>query len=447
MSNYIYNVYFKLNHYEARVYNSKTKEITTMNMSDVYKLKKRYAVIGDYEPTDEGLKIFLKDFISWVSEIRNNDIFKFEYLKHASHPAVAIDLFKRLCHEKYEDMEDIDQIEYKWIESCNNAGLQYCKPGTHECYGYDYSSQFPSILASQGLYIPTRRGKEMTIEDFEFVAKGKRYLKPILKIGYYKVKITSKDERFNKVFNYSNKHVYTNTSLSFAYICKVDKKFDVNIELVKEENNCYIYGNNRENGVKEGSKIFYKWFSCLSKLKTEFPKNKLVKYMISALWGRLCQYNRKFITETEIIDEQIDAVNEFNPKHEYYIRDMKYSNKKKDYINELISCKQPYHYNIARIKPFLLSKSRSMTGKKALEYIDDVVRIHTDNVTFNKRHDDISENERLYKIVKEEKTTGTITFKNAGCYKNHTNPKYTTKNYNKTYRDCDDEIDDDECLF
>jgi hypothetical protein len=27
-----------------------------------------------------------------------------------------------------------------------------------------------------------------------------------------------------------------------------------------------------------------------------------------------------------------------------------------------------------------------------LEYIDDIVRIHTDNVTFNQEHDDVIEN-------------------------------------------------------
>ena len=41
-------------------------------------------------------------------------------------------------------MDEIDSIEYEWIESCNNAGLNYCSPGKYDCYGYDYSSQYPS---------------------------------------------------------------------------------------------------------------------------------------------------------------------------------------------------------------------------------------------------------------------------------------------------------------
>ena len=31
-----------------------------------------------------------------------------------------------MCKGKYEHFEDIDRIEFEFIEACNNAGLTYC---------------------------------------------------------------------------------------------------------------------------------------------------------------------------------------------------------------------------------------------------------------------------------------------------------------------------------
>lgn len=32
-------------------------------------------------------------------------------------------LFKRLCHGQYQQFEEINAIEYKWIKDCNNGAL------------------------------------------------------------------------------------------------------------------------------------------------------------------------------------------------------------------------------------------------------------------------------------------------------------------------------------
>jgi hypothetical protein len=70
---------------------------------------------------------------------------------------------------------------------------------------------------------------------------------------------------------------------------------------------------------------------------------------------------------------------------------------------EIINSRKPYHFNIARIKPFLLAQSRIMTGKIAIKYIDDVERICIDNVTFNKVHDDVVFQASTFKLTKEAK--------------------------------------------
>lgn len=89
--------------------------------------------------------------------------------------------------------------------------------------------------------------------------------------------INSNDERFNKVFNYSKKHVYTHTSLLFAITCRDKYNYNVNIELVQKVDKCYIYGKNKKDNITKGSIIFGKWFRYLFALKEKFPDNKLVK--------------------------------------------------------------------------------------------------------------------------------------------------------------------------
>jgi len=414
---------------EAVTYNYTTKKFKTMLMHDVYRLDRHYFLPIGYEPSKEGLKKFANDFFIAVNKLKDNEVFTFDYLKYRSHESASIETFKKLCNGKYEDMDEIDSIEYEWIESNNNAGLNYCSPGKYDCYGYDYSSQYPSILASEQFEIPTKKGIQKTITSIDYKK---------LEVGYYKVKVTSNDERFKKVFGFSKKHVYTHTSLMFANMCKSKEGYNIDMELVKEENNCYIYGKHKNENITKGSIIFGKWFKYMFDLKESYPECKvLIKLITSSLWGRLAEYHKLFKTDEEIMDEKLDVSLTYDPNHKYYIRSTKI-NKQGNDLCELIHSKKPYHFNIARIKPFLLSKSREMTGKVAVKYIDDVVRICTDNITFNKVHDDVVFQANTFKLTKEGKTTGKIKWKYTTCYKNYTT-NYETKNYNNDSNDSDDE--------
>lgn len=165
MSEYIF--FYELSNNEANTFNYTTKKYKIMQMSDVYKLKKRYSMLAGYEATQEGLLKFATDFFVWVDQLKNNDIYKFDYLKYRSHESACVETFKKLCSSKYEEMEDIDSTEYEWIEACNNSSLRYCKQGKYDSYGYDFLSQYPSILASEGFNIPTCRGKVKTLKEID----------------------------------------------------------------------------------------------------------------------------------------------------------------------------------------------------------------------------------------------------------------------------------------
>ncbi len=168
----------------------------------MYQLPRHYFLPLGYEPSKRGLKQFSVDFFIGVNELKDNPIFKFDYTKYRSHESASIEMFKKLAHGKFELMDDIDSIEYEWIEACNNAGLNYCAPGKYNCFGYDYSSQFPSILASEQFEIPTKKGSQKTISN----------LPAKLQVGFYKVRIISDDTNFVKVFGFS-KNIYIHIPL------------------------------------------------------------------------------------------------------------------------------------------------------------------------------------------------------------------------------------------
>jgi hypothetical protein len=115
----------------------------------VYQLPRHFFLPLCYEPSKRGLKQFANVFFIGCNKLKDNPIFKFDYTKYRSHESASIEMFKKLCHGKFESISSIDSIEYGWIEACNNSGLNYCAPGKYDCFGYDNSSQFPSNLKYQ----------------------------------------------------------------------------------------------------------------------------------------------------------------------------------------------------------------------------------------------------------------------------------------------------------
>jgi len=77
---------------------------------------------------------------------------------------------------------------------------------------------------------------------------------------------------------------------------------------------------------------------------------------------------------------------------------------------KLQNAKKPYAYNI-RLKPWITSYGRIKTAKIILDHLDDVVRVHTDGVVFNKPKD-----LNIEGFIPEKKTTGKIHFKNLNDY-------------------------------
>lgn len=383
-----YYICYKISTGDFKVYNNISKTITT----ESEKPKKHiFYLPKGYETSDEGLLLYAEDFKKCAEEMYNDKDTHIHYTRYYNDYTAVELVFKTLSKKMFNDHTKISKTEGKYFESCYNAGLVYCDPRECKTYSYDFSANYPRILSSKDFIIPTCEGRECTMTE----------LPKVLTCGIYRVVITCNHKDIKKVFSFSKDHTYVNTSIEFAR--KYQKKFNIKIDLITDDKpNAYIYDN-----VITSSKTFSYWFFKLLKLKQKYPKNSLVKRLMSSLWGHLCQLKTINKSWKSIESENINIG--MTDKCDYIIKDF-YLYDNQEYY-ELQDVNQPYKHNI-RLKPFITAYARNKIAEIALQHLSKVVRIHTDCVSFRKKYEFPNE---LY-LSSEDKTTGYIKWININSY-------------------------------
>ena len=349
-----------------------------------------YECFKGFDATDEGLMNFKTSLIAWNEELKTNDILSIDWFKYYTNFSAVEMTFKRLCKGKYEDHEIIDRIESKWIEATHNGGLTYCNVGTHDSHGYDFQSFYPCLMGQFKFILPHKKGAEIFLS----------VLPEDISLGFYRVKITSEHIHATKLFAFSKDHVYNNISLDHAI--ELQEEFNFKIELIIDDKpNAYLY----PKGIRSSS-VFGKWFDVLFKIKTKHPKNKLIKHLLSSLWGSLSHGNNIIKTWDEIEKEGLKIG--IGNDSDYKIADFTLTNDKEYY--KLQCMKQPYKHNF-RLKSFLTSYGRVKIAEVIMTDLESCIRVHTDGVVFNK---EIKLN--FPRLVSEDKTTGLIQWKGVNNY-------------------------------
>jgi hypothetical protein len=399
MSNKIHNVYFKLADDQYRVFNPVIKEFTTMKYEDFKKLSMKYEMFDGYEATDEGLYTFYKDFDVWNKQLKAHydehkshlTFFYFKYTNEMNVIETFYNYSKNMFDIKYNNYSAIKSRESSYFERCNNGGLMFSDSGIYDCIGYDYNSFFPRLLGDDDfdLKIPIESGKEFKLDTLDYNN---------IEFGFYNVKIECEDKRF--FFNYSKDDVYTHYSLLDAI--KYKERFNIKITLnMNCEYNAYLYCD--KYFLKETKKIFGKWFNELNAFKIKHPKNKLIKHLMSSLWGALSKKNVIYVKEDEA--EKYDFEFTGDAGKEYRV--ISCSNSSTNPYFTMIKQDDPYKYNI-RLKPFLLSYSRSIMLDIAMKnHPQEIVRIMVDNIVYKSDVKFDVQNMSL-----EKKTSGLINVKN-----------------------------------
>jgi hypothetical protein len=355
--------------------------------------KNFFELMKGYDGNDDGLRRFKDDLVQWSAELMSNRTLKINYLKYFNHMNACEMTFKRLCKGKYEEFETIDSLESSWIENCHNGGLTYCEKGTHQSHGHDFSSFYPNIMGEYKFKMPVKCGTERIL----------KVLPTNLELGFYRVKISSDHKHATKVFAFSPNHTYTSTSLEYAINLSEDRGVHFNIELIVDGSpNAYIYTE-----FVRGHAVFDNWLGKLYDIKQVFPKNKLIKHLLSSLHGSLSRSNSVYKTAEDIESEGLDV--SMGNSSEYKIID--YRSYSTEYLHyKLQSNRNPYRYNF-RLKSFLSSYGRTKIAEVALQKIDKVIYIHTDGIAFC---EDIRLNFPF--LVRDKGTTGLIKYNHVNSH-------------------------------
>jgi hypothetical protein len=250
--------------------------------------------------------------------------------------------------------------------------------------------------------VPLLQGYKKTLKENWFKYEN-------LQFGIYRIKIISNNKHFNNMFIYCKDNHYISTTIKYLYGCK--DKYEIKFELLQPDEvydyNAYVYSENKDD-FKDGKTVFKKWFDEMQQLYKAFPDNKIVKNLMTTLWGQLSAFNKEYIKED---------FSEHSISH-------RYSNKETDYKilksmdngdYQIINTNDAYKFPLARIKPFLTSNARlkmfKLIEKNQLE--ENIVRIHTDCISLNKPYEFIKKKKDDYVPIPENKTTGYINWKNA----------------------------------
>ena len=366
-----------------------------------------FRMFEDYENTHLDLIRFKKDFNKWVDEIktvkiqvgRKKKYYYLNYKKYFNHnDAVYYYFTSKLCKEKLELFDSVSEDEFYIFERCLNSGL-ICLNLDHkniptECYGYDFSRYYTNLLLS--LKIPMSRGKKSKINNLDF---------DNLDFGIYRVKIEYTNKDFTNIFNFSQENHYTSSTL--YYLNKIKDKYGLILTLLNDDDydyNAFIY---EKKDLILGKTLFNDWFKSLEKIREQYPKNRLVKHLMSSLWGTLCSYKKEYIFEDEVENYDISFLDDEETSEYKIIKHI-------DNRYKIVKSSNAYNYGLARIKPFLTAFGRLKIMKfiHTCDIEKHLIRIHTDGLVFNKPIDFEKYNLDYYPKP-EDKTTGIINYHNA----------------------------------
>jgi len=394
-----------------------TNKLLTIDIKELNKPENKFhsfMMNNDYYKTYEDLIKYKNDFNQFHKEInsiwlktKSGKKYKLYYKKYHNHnDAVLYYFFSKNEKSFMEEFEPITEDEFYIFERCYNAGLitlnlEY-KNKPVQTYGNDYSRYYTNLLIN--MKIPTKPGVKTTIKDLDNK----------LKFGIYRIKITYKNQKFTNIFNFSQEHHYTSTTLN--YLMSVKDDYGLEFELLEPDEtynyNALIYD---EKCLISGRDIFRDWFKSLETLRKKFPDNKLIKFLMSSLWGSLSAYNKLYLPNTD--DYDATFMDDPEPS-EYKILGMTDEGEFK-----VVKPNNAYKYALARLKPFLSAYGRLKIMKLLKEHNleDNVIRIHTDGIVLNK-FVDFSKLDIEYYPKPEAKTTGLMVYKNA-IYGFHKCPK------------------------
>ena len=398
-----YLIFQDLTNNEFRIYSVMQNRSKIINHTEFINIKipKYYMLKNDLynDLSEESLKEYSKLFEAWRLELLKENI---DILKSYNLHFLVTDTYFKFC-SIIKDMPTITSVEYNYIKKLNQSSAMYfddsIKNIPTESYSYDFKNFYNKSMISKKFNVPNSVGKQYKLDKIPEYND--------IKMGIYNVEITSNDDDFRKVFIFSSENHYTDITLKVAIAQQ--KKYNIDIKLNTNcKYNCLIYDTSIA-----GEKLFKKHFEELTRIKDKYPKNKLVKFLISSLYGHLAQKNILNISSEDYCNYDIS----FDGTGEYIILNNTMVIKKGEVTDYFTIAKRDkiYKYNV-RLAPWLISFCRNKTYSLAQEDLNNVIRIQTDCVVFRKPMLFIKPHFNINVLVPEEKSSGLIKWTNINSY-------------------------------
>jgi len=333
---------------EIYVLNMQIKKYELVKKPDEPKYMARFEVKGENR-----LKSKL-DVIKYCDILRNDLVFGVLGLKNFNYDFVKSEqLIKKLAQESFGDKITVDNIDVvRCIDKASAGGCLIAKKGTYEgkYKMFDIANSYNKFFID--FKIPTnpkfktvsKISSKKTFALYRLEMRDKKYL----------------EKEYTMKFK-TNRRWFTKWDID------IFNMFDIEFNLLEEENNCIVY---------DTVDCDFEWMENLNELKQNTDKEKeslkydMIKNLLSSFWGRLSQY------ET-ITDEEYEGETDL----EYYY---KVGHRSSESL--FIHPDKIYKYSCGIIKPFVLAygRLRVLTQIKKLEDKGyNIVYTHTDSILCN----------------------------------------------------------------
>jgi len=268
--------------------------------------------------------------------------------------AIALEIFNQL-RTKQIIPEPISQIEFEYLEDATGSSMFYCKEKelkVEHGYNYDFNSFYMELLTRQNFLIPAQNPQFMNIKSIDEI-KEKVYIVDCI--------IEGDSPYFIKKRKYTSYDIYLAKLLNLTIKIKPTDKANV---MYYSKNDCI-----------QSRNLLTPYVEKLYKLKTE---HKGIFKQLLMLWGYLCEKNTQIKTFTDDSplnmnsNISIEYIKETNVGHR-----ISYTDRQENY----------YTTNYARLKPFLLSYSRSDLFRQIQPHLDSIVHINVDGFLSTKKLD------------------------------------------------------------
>ena len=345
---------------------------------------KTFHLLNGYEPNEEGIVKFVEDFRLWNKQLKG---YKLKYEFWYSHTYAIDGILRKLSPKSLFSHEPIDRVEYIWMDKSTKGSLIHCTPGIYKTYGYDFKSCYAFVMSREGFKIPTKKGIELNLLE----------LPDEIQFGYYNVKIISTNPEVSKIFRFNPLNVYTHISLRFAL--KYQEEFGFEIELIlNDKPNAYVYSNDC---LVSGKELFGKYYDTMIKIRTNYPQNKLCKFMLSSLWGTVSRQYFKTKTDEELEEKNINIGMNIEEDDQIFIDEDFEGN------NKYLDITRPFVHNI-RLKTWLKSAVNNIMASIFIKLgTENIIRVHTDGFSSLVPVDFQIEN-----LLPDPKYTGTFQYTN-----------------------------------